>query len=394
MVGEFVKHRLGQEIDGEHYGEVDRSLFIDIVRGTSTRQAELDGMISSALSEDWPIHRLETILRAILRAGAYELLARTDIPPRVVISEYLDVAHAFFAGKEPAMVNGVLDRLARVVRVDRARVGAWWQRHISVNLRASRAIFAPLAGPGALGLLDDAALIDPPPGRQLVLTTDAMVAGVHFLPEDSAELVARKLLRVNLSDLAAMGAAPVGYLMTTALTPECDETWLEGFAAGLAADQKEFSIALLGGDSVATPGPVTLSLTAIGSVATGRAIRRGGARPGDGIYVSGTIGDAALGLRVLRGDLAGLDAGGAPVPRRPLSSAAAASRTRHPSRRHCPCHARRLRRSRRRCRSYLRGVRARGGDRSRPRAAFGRGPTGAARRPELAGSCPCRWRRL
>jgi N utilization substance protein B len=118
VVGEFVKHRLGQEIDGEHYGEVDRSLFIDIVRGTSTRQAELDGMISSALSEDWPIHRLETILRAILRAGAYELLARTDIPPRVVISEYLDVAHAFFAGKEPAMVNGVLDRLARVMRVD------------------------------------------------------------------------------------------------------------------------------------------------------------------------------------------------------------------------------------------------------------------------------------
>ena len=118
VVGEFVKHRLGQEIEGEHYGEVDRSLFIDIVRGTSTRQAELDTMISSALSEDWPIHRLETILRAILRAGVYELLARADIPPRVVISEYLDVAHAFFAGKEPAMVNGVLDRLARIVRID------------------------------------------------------------------------------------------------------------------------------------------------------------------------------------------------------------------------------------------------------------------------------------
>jgi transcription antitermination protein NusB len=118
VVGEFVKHRLGQEIEGEHYGEVDRTMFVDIVRGTSTRQAELDGMISSALSEDWPIHRLETILRAILRAGVYELLVRTDIPPRVVISEYLDVAHAFFAGKEPAMVNGVLDRLARVVRPD------------------------------------------------------------------------------------------------------------------------------------------------------------------------------------------------------------------------------------------------------------------------------------
>lgn len=118
VIGEFVKHRLGQEIEGEHYGEADRSLFIDLVRGASARQSELDRMLSAALSEDWPVHRLETILRAILRAGAYELLARTDIPPRVVISEYLDVAHAFFAGKEPAMVNGVLDRVARVLRAD------------------------------------------------------------------------------------------------------------------------------------------------------------------------------------------------------------------------------------------------------------------------------------
>jgi len=116
VVAEFVKHRLGQEIEGENYGEADRALFADIVHGASARQGELDGIISAALSEEWPLHRLETILRAILRAGAYELLGRTDVPPRVVISEYLDVAHAFFAGKEPGMVNGVLDRLARVLR--------------------------------------------------------------------------------------------------------------------------------------------------------------------------------------------------------------------------------------------------------------------------------------
>ena len=118
VVGEFVKHRLDQEIEGEHYGEADRSMFVDIVRGTTSRQAEVDAMLSSALSEEWPIHRLETILRAILRAGAYELLARSDVPPRVIISEYLDVAHAFFAGKEPAMVNGVLDRIAHVLRAE------------------------------------------------------------------------------------------------------------------------------------------------------------------------------------------------------------------------------------------------------------------------------------
>jgi N utilization substance protein B len=116
VVGEFVTHRLGQEIEGENYGEADRSLFIDIVQGASSRQGDLDPMLNSALTDEWPLPRLETTLRAILRAGAYELLARPDIPPRVIISEYLDVAHAFFAGKEPAMVNGVLDRLAHVLR--------------------------------------------------------------------------------------------------------------------------------------------------------------------------------------------------------------------------------------------------------------------------------------
>jgi N utilization substance protein B len=116
VVGEFVKHRLGQEIEGENYGEADRSLFIDIVKGASSRQDDLDPMLGKALSDEWPLARLETTLRAILRAGAYELLARPDIPPRVIISEYLDVAHAFFAGKEPAMVNGVLDKLAHLLR--------------------------------------------------------------------------------------------------------------------------------------------------------------------------------------------------------------------------------------------------------------------------------------
>jgi len=167
--------------------------------------------------------------------------------------------------------------------------------------------FAPLAGPGALGLLDDAALVDALPGRQLVLTADALVGGVHFLADDPPNLVARKMLRVNLSDLAAMGAAPLGYLMTTALPAACDEAWLAGFAEGLAGDQAAFGISLLGGDSVATPGPATLSVTAIGSVPAGRSVRRGGAIPGDLIYVSGTIGDAALGLRALRGELPGLD---------------------------------------------------------------------------------------
>jgi thiamine-monophosphate kinase len=179
--------------------------------------------------------------------------------------------------------------------------------HLDEFERIAR-FFAPLAGPGALGLLDDVALIDGPPGRQLVLTTDAIVAGIDYLPDDPPELVARKLLRVNLSDLAAKGATPLGYLLTTILPPDCGEDWLAGLAAGLADDQAEFAITLLGGDSSATAGPATLSLTAIGTVAAGEAVLRRGARAGDLVFVSGTIGDAALGLRALRGTLTGLAA--------------------------------------------------------------------------------------
>ncbi|MBX6320592.1 MAG: thiamine-phosphate kinase [Rhodospirillaceae bacterium] len=165
--------------------------------------------------------------------------------------------------------------------------------------------FAPLAAaaPGALGLGDDAALVEVAPGRRLVVTSDAVVAGVHFLPDDPPDLVARKALRVNLSDLAAMGARPVGYLLVTAFSDQ-DEAWLAAFAGGLAADQAAFGIPLLGGDTVATPGPLTIVVTALGEVPEGRELRRSRARPGDLVLVTGTLGDGALGLKALRGELA------------------------------------------------------------------------------------------
>jgi len=169
-------------------------------------------------------------------------------------------------------------------------------------------ILAPLAEgfPGALGLTDDAALIAPPPGRELAVTTDTMVEGVHFIGDEPPGLIAAKLLRVNLSDLAAMGAAPLAYWLNMSLPSATGDDWLREFAAGLAADQRAFDIALAGGDSTGTPGPVCLTLTAMGSVPQGRALRRGGAGEGDIVYVSGSIGDAALGLKVLRGELKGL----------------------------------------------------------------------------------------
>lgn len=163
--------------------------------------------------------------------------------------------------------------------------------------------FRPLAGEGALDLLDDAAVIMPPPGRQLVFTADAMVAGVHFLPDDPPDTVGAKLLRVNLSDLAAMAATPLAYLLTVSAPRSTPDAWFAGFAAGLARDQTRFGIALLGGDTTSTPGPVSLSVTCIGHVAPGQALRRSGAQPGDDIWVTGTIGDGALGLLALRGQV-------------------------------------------------------------------------------------------
>lgn len=158
-------------------------------------------------------------------------------------------------------------------------------------------IFRPIAGEGALGLLDDAARLTPPPGHDLVLTADALVAGVHFFEGDPPASIAAKALRVNLSDLAAKGAEPLGFLLTIALTQNtADRAWLEAFADGLYADTETYGCPLLGGDTVSTPGPLSLSITALGVVPAGRMVARTTARPGDAILVSGTIGDGALGL--------------------------------------------------------------------------------------------------
>lgn len=150
-----------------------------------------------------------------------------------------------------------------------------------------------------LGLTDDAALFEPTPGHAAVLSTDTLVAGVHFFPDDPPSDIARKALRVNLSDIAAMGAAPKGYLLNLSLPDDVADTWLDAFVAGLAADQQVFGVTLLGGDTVRTPGPFTVSVTAVGEVRLGRAMKRAGARIGDVVLVTGTIGDAVIGLRVL-----------------------------------------------------------------------------------------------
>ena len=161
--------------------------------------------------------------------------------------------------------------------------------------------FAPLAGSAGLGLKDDVALLKPPAGRDLVVTTDALVAGVHFFADDPPDAIARKALRVNLSDLAAKGAEPIGFTLDLALPDDWTADWLAAFAAGLGDDAAAYRCPLIGGDTVRTPGPLTLAITAIGAVEPGRFASRGGVRPGDRLYVTGTIGDAALGLRLRLG---------------------------------------------------------------------------------------------
>ena len=169
-------------------------------------------------------------------------------------------------------------------------------------------LFAPLAAsnPGALGLSDDAATVQVPSDQELVVTKDMLVEGVHFLRDDPPDLLAKKALRVNLSDLAAKGATPRNYLLGLSLAPWIGDEWLARFAAGLAEDQKRFGVALSGGDTTASPGPLTISITALGTVPLGRMIRRKGARPRDVVFVTGTIGDAGAGLAVLKGEGVGL----------------------------------------------------------------------------------------
>ncbi len=270
ILAEFESHWLGREVEGAQYLPAEAAFFRDIVSGVVREQRKLDPLIDEALAKSWPLKRIEAVLRAALRAGAYELDHRRDVPARVVVSEYADVAAAFVERDETGMVNAVLDQLARKLRAAEFRLstslplkgegcgeGSWpcvtltrtasqadlslggGEREDAMNSandklsgedRLIARFFQPIAThPGALGLSDDAAFITPPPGCDLVLKTDAIIGGVHFFADDAARDVARKALRVNLSDLAAKGAAPLGFLLSLALPKEIGDDWLAGF---------------------------------------------------------------------------------------------------------------------------------------------------------------------
>jgi thiamine-monophosphate kinase len=180
---------------------------------------------------------------------------------------------------------------------------------LSAEDRLIADVFKPIAThPGALALSDDAAFVTPAPGTDVVLKTDAIIGGVHFFAEDDARDVARKALRVNLSDLAAKGATPLGFLVSLALPKDTSADWLMRFALGLREDAEAYQCPLFGGDTDRTPGPVMVSISMFGSVPQGAMVRRAGAKPGHRVFVTGTIGDAALGLVLRQGATWGLAA--------------------------------------------------------------------------------------
>jgi thiamine-monophosphate kinase len=161
--------------------------------------------------------------------------------------------------------------------------------------------FRPLAShPGALALKDDAALFAPPDGHEIVLTTDAVVAGVHVLADETPDMIARKALRVNLSDLAAKGATPAAFLLSVAFPREAGEAFVAAFCEGLKADAEAFGCALLGGDTDRVAGPLSATVFALGTLPRGTMVKRSGAKPGEHIVVTGSVGDAALGLLLRR----------------------------------------------------------------------------------------------
>jgi len=160
--------------------------------------------------------------------------------------------------------------------------------------------FTPLAGESAFGLKDDSAIVPARAGHDLVVTTDTIAQGTDFFPADPPDTIAQKVLRVNLSDLAAKGAVPAHYLLNLTLPRTVTQDWLAAFADGLARDQKEFGVSLLGGDT--GTGELSISVTAFGFVPQGKMVKRGGAKIGDAVYVTGTIGDSGGGLAILKGE--------------------------------------------------------------------------------------------
>ena len=316
IFAEFESHWLGSEVEGDKYLPAEAAFFRDVVSGVVRDQAKLDPMIDDALSKGWPLKRIDAILRAVLRAGAYELEHRKDVPARVVVSEYVDVAHAFVDARRDrhGQRRARPDRAPVSRRRVRARLrsvdGAWLDRQERRQPSGEDSLiaryFRPIAtDPGAFGLSDDAAILKPHRATTSWSRPTPSSRACIFCPTIRPTRIARKALRVNLSDLAAKGARPAGFVLTLALR-DADEAWLAPFARGawrgrravrLSAARRRYGLDAGAADDL-DHGVRARARRAGWSVAAAR-------KPGDRVMVTGTIGDAALGLDVLKGGAIG-----------------------------------------------------------------------------------------
>ena len=263
ILAEFESHWIGREVEGAQYLPAEAAFFRDIVSGVVREQRALDPQIDEALAKRWPLKRIEAILRAALRAGAYELDHRRDVPARVVVSEYADVAAAFVERDETGMVNAVLDQLARKLRARRVRPGrrvTRWPAHddMSAEDRLIARFFAAAGDPS--GRARACPTMPPSSSRRRAATwcsrpTPSSAACIS-LPTTPPHDVASKALRVNLSDLAAKGAKPLGFLLSLALPKDIGETGWPVSPKACASDAVLFGCPLFGGDTDRTPGPI------------------------------------------------------------------------------------------------------------------------------------------
>ncbi len=289
LLKEFHDHRLGATIEDAQYADAEQSFFDDVVSGVDARRDEIDAAISAKLAEGWSLDRLDKPMKAILRAGAYELLARADVPVASVISEYVDVAHAFYDKRESGFVNGLLDAIAKEARA--ARAGLMNEAEAIERLRRIA------TDPAARGLADDAALFD-----GLVITHDSIAEGVHFLAADPPTSVGWKLVAVNLSDLAAKGATPAAALLS--LTISDDSDWDCSFPRRHRGCLRKLRPAVdrRRHDRTAGGRPARARNDRDRPRRADAPRREAARRPGDKLWLAGTVGDSAAGLAQLIAD--------------------------------------------------------------------------------------------
>ncbi len=273
----------------------DLAYFQKLLQSIPPRIAEIDEILSTAIHRR--IDAIDPVELAILRLGVYELIAEYDVPLKVIANECIELSREFGNPGSYKFINGTLDKLA-FSEQDRLRrlISRRRQQTDSREFELVRSYFADRQDKDAsvlTGIGDDCAIVDIPADQQLLITTDTLLENVHFPASTNARQIGYKSLAVSLSDLASKGARPVYALLNLSL-PEYDPTWLAQFSRGLFDLASEYNVSLIGGDTVS--GPLAVSMTAFGLAGANQCPLRSGARPGDAIYVTGTLGDAALGL--------------------------------------------------------------------------------------------------